>query len=415
MLMKYSRENTIKFDRLRDYLLKYLTKSVGKGRVVAISGLWGGGKTYFWQKILLPELEKNMEESNIYISLYGVQAIDDIDIQLSYKASKLVKVGQKILDKVDEQVSKNNLLKSILKNAEEAGGEIVKKYTGIDIEKRKKLAFSDSARSVLHEEDIIVCFDDIERKSTNFSLNDFFGYVHDLSETYGITVVIIYNEDYFNDNDKNQYENTKEKLIDKYIEFRPNIGDLYTLILKNIEKNVDKNGFELISSAEYKEMMNEMFVGLNLINARTYEKALNNVFEWLEAGLDNNLFTIRALVLATINFIHYNTILDYKSNKHVASKQGAPDKIKKYYNVFDCIPEYDTFEVYNCFLGCANENLLEHDFIDRLKDKTCADVVEQNNTSLLSLYKFGYIYEYDKNVEDEIIQRINAFVKSGVL
>ena len=43
-------------------------------------------------------------------------------------------------------------------------------------------------------------------------------------------------------------------------------------------------------------------------------------------------------------------------------------------------------------------------------------VILLNNSHYLeSIYLFGYVYEYDKNINETIINKINSFIKTGVL
>ena len=49
---------------------------------VLLNGMWGSGKTYFWENVLKEKIEKTGKKT-IYVSLYGINSIDDINKRIA--------------------------------------------------------------------------------------------------------------------------------------------------------------------------------------------------------------------------------------------------------------------------------------------------------------------------------------------
>ncbi|MBD5165740.1 P-loop NTPase fold protein [Helicobacter sp.] len=128
--------NKIK-DSIKDALLKS-----NKGLCIAIRGKWGIGKTYLWKQIQ-QDIENSTKQRIVYISLFGKehysQVLEEIVLQLFRNHNEIAKKASKVISKTISLIS---------------NGQIT-----IETE----LLFS-----ILQKKDfnnVIVCFDDIERKS----------------------------------------------------------------------------------------------------------------------------------------------------------------------------------------------------------------------------------------------------------
>ena len=58
-----------------DIIVDYLNKNDDTGNMIFLSGSWGSGKTYRWNHLISPYVQKN---NKIYISLFGMKDIDDL-------------------------------------------------------------------------------------------------------------------------------------------------------------------------------------------------------------------------------------------------------------------------------------------------------------------------------------------------
>ncbi|MCV3383148.1 KAP family NTPase [Campylobacter sp. IFREMER_LSEM_CL292] len=158
-------------------------------KCLAINGSWGIGKTYLWKQVENKLSEINADKKIVYIDLFGKesykQILEEIVVSLHGDYNKITKTTFKGLE---------GLVKSI------SGGLI-------DID-------SDAIFSFLKKEDfynIIVCFDNIERKSDNLSLKEILGLVNLLKEEKECNVVVIFHEEELKEQDDNLTENNKEE------------------------------------------------------------------------------------------------------------------------------------------------------------------------------------------------------------
>ncbi|EAJ6152280.1 hypothetical protein CK565_03175 [Campylobacter lari] len=175
-----------------DTIANFLNKKSKK--CLAINGSWGIGKTYLWKQVENKLSEINADKKIVYIDLFGKesykQILEEIVVSLHGDYNKITKTTFKGLE---------GLVKSI------SGGLI-------DID-------SDAIFSFLKKEDfynIIVCFDNIERKSDNLSLKEILGLVNLLKEEKECNVVVIFHEEELKEQDNNLAKNNKEKQTKQY-------------------------------------------------------------------------------------------------------------------------------------------------------------------------------------------------------
>ncbi|EAK0443791.1 NTPase KAP [Campylobacter lari] len=182
---------------------------------LVILGSWGCGKTYFWKQIE-KEITLNLNSKKvIYIDLFGKE---------SYK-----QVIEEIV--VSLHGNYNNITKKTFKGLE----GLIKGASGglINID-------SDVIFSFLKKEDfekIIVCLDNIERKSDNLPLKEILGLVNLLKEEKECNVVMILNKDKLkkqNDNSDNNKEG-KQDTKDWYQEYKEKVVDCEYIIKDNNE------------------------------------------------------------------------------------------------------------------------------------------------------------------------------------
>jgi hypothetical protein len=84
----------------------------------------------------------------------------------------------------------------------------------------------------------LIIIDDLERHSSSLSIRDILGILTDLKEERGCQIILVMNEDALqrNDGDKPYFE-TKEKVIDRELVFRPTAEDAITIGLTDKDKN----------------------------------------------------------------------------------------------------------------------------------------------------------------------------------
>ena len=178
-----------------------------------ITGEWGIGKTYYFQNTLkerLGRIQCDYDPSKNYkpilISLFGKKSIEEVqsEIFLSFyplfkkKAIKLTLSTCKSLARGIMNVTKVGDLKDYVSD------------------------FNIKAKDYIDFREIVLCFDDLERKSKNLKLEEIVGFINDLVENNGVKVIIIANESKINN-----FSDLKEKIVGNTIEFIPDIQKNY--------------------------------------------------------------------------------------------------------------------------------------------------------------------------------------------
>lgn len=202
---------------------KYLTTK--EKQCLAILGAWGVGKTYFWKQV---EKENTLKFSNkkiIYIDLFGKenykQILEEIILKLHGNYNKIINIFAQITFRIAKFKS--------------AG--IADINPGTIFSCLKKNDFKN----------IIVCFDNIERKSDNLSLKEILGLVNLLKEDKECSVVLILNKNELNkqednaknnmqtsSNDKTQHD-AKQNNNDWYQEYKEKVIDCEVCLKDNDE------------------------------------------------------------------------------------------------------------------------------------------------------------------------------------
>ncbi|MBE7357583.1 hypothetical protein CSPB12327_03605 [Campylobacter sp. RM12327] len=101
--------------------------------------------------------------------------------------------------------------------------------------------------------DIVICFDDLERKNNNLQINDFLGLISNLKEQKNCHVVLIFNIDKLDDKIFNVFS---EKCIDLNLDFNPSIKDLFEIDKKEISIDKYFNKETVLSEFEKIELKN---------------------------------------------------------------------------------------------------------------------------------------------------------------
>jgi hypothetical protein len=401
---------------LKSYLVgedsSFLLNDNNNGKTVMLSGVWGAGKTHFWQHEIEPKLQeylKDNEKACIYVSLYGKDSLQSIKQEVFIKASNVDNF-------VSKEVSTFGLeaLSSISNSHLNIGEAIkaVKMVYGAFISSKGKGRLKDGG---------IVCFDDFERKSHDIDLNDLFGFISHLAIDMNCKVIAILNSDVFRGDEAKNFREVKEKTINKFFYFEPSMEELFRSIFNN-DKYTD-------ILQDYEEEILEAIKESDELNARFYIQVLDNCLEWLEKGYSSN--AIRTLTLVTINFIKNHFVLDYEILED--------NKNKKLYRVLEkYYKDEGLFDLVDYFIKVApqdiQQNLPHKEFMHAMyqlinkkstdsngKEKSEAyyqklnTVFDENKEIFYALYYYGYVLKLEDDISSEDFHKINNFVKTGIL
>ena len=151
---------------------------------IMINGEWGSGKTHFWNNKLRKRIE-NITNKNgkkyktIYISLYGINSLEEISKKIFLETNPLVNKGLKKF----VQTSEGNVIPEYVKT----GIDIANLYGTIELSQN-----SSDFEKLFSTNDKVLCFDDLER--ANIDIIDILGYINNFVEHDEIKTILICNE-----------------------------------------------------------------------------------------------------------------------------------------------------------------------------------------------------------------------------
>lgn len=400
-------------ERIEEYLIGengYLKSNISNHKIIMLSGKWGSGKTFFWKNKIIEELNKDKKIPNHYISLYVKKSIEEIENEIFLKIFESVDSFESREKAV--KLSKNvvNLLSSFSSAVNFFGVNLdISKVSDKPFDKLEEILKNNKLQKAVEylNSGAIICFDDFERKSKDIDLNDLFGFITQLTLNFSCKVVIILNDDAFEENDKTIFSNVKEKSVSKYLKYEPTIKELFEIIFENKSyKKLD----------EYKELILQTIQEADILNARIYIQILDNLVEWITNNEDKNKNTLRSLILVNINFILYHTIL-YKM--YIYSSTAIGNKVLiysinetfRYNSEFDDIGEFNNFFKFRIYLENNIKN--KKDSLDEVI-KIDLKFIEDNILLIKSIY-FANKLDIARGINDDNFTKINKFVETGII
>ncbi len=206
-------------ENLKKVIRQYL--EIETNYALVINGKYGIGKTHYFKNILAPEITKLSPQEDaskkfvpIHISLFGISTIEQVQTQIFLSLYPILK-------------NKN------LKLATGAGKAIIRGLAHFgrlgDIDKYIKDINLTSDDWVNYDE-LVLCFDDLDRKSDSLSVKDIFGFINTIVENEGTKVLIIYNEEDLLKNE-DYTSKIKEKVVGVSVEFNQDIESAFNEII----------------------------------------------------------------------------------------------------------------------------------------------------------------------------------------
>lgn len=310
----------MRLNKIEEKLYDLLIKE-NKEVVISISGEWGIGKTYFWNNFIKDYKEKELKYKQIaYVSLFGINSLNDIRtsilLQVSPTKKKLSWVDKKIITPLKNVKSSLKLDDLSMSFGFDALGSIFTLLTSGDFE------------------NVIVCFDDFERISSNVNLKDVLGLISELKEQKKCKVVMILNEKELGkltDIEKKPYSEIfslyKEKIIDYDFAFEPTLEE-------NIKIATEKSGFRFKQETILRNLQN-----FNIKNIRVLEQIFRKLkkFEFIidESYHDNVLNDFLNTAFIVLEFITKDgkKVEDYlKEKKKYDVSSMSDDEFKEYFS-----------------------------------------------------------------------------------
>lgn len=179
--------------------------------VLCITGDWGVGKTFTWNRCLREAADKGelSRTKYSYVSLFGLNSLAEVK---SAVAENLQIMGSEDIKPVSDVA---NALISTAKHLK--GFVSVIPYVGKGLAASGNLLFA----SVVNNQ--IVCIDDLDRRGANIRIDDVLGLVTSLRDERQCNVALLLNEEKLDD--KDIFDRHFEKAIDTRIKFAPSTED----------------------------------------------------------------------------------------------------------------------------------------------------------------------------------------------
>lgn len=220
-----------------DIVLQYL--KIETNYAVIINGQYGIGKTHFYKNDLAPKIKEvsltkddRKKYTPIHISLFGFKSLEEIQTAIFIELFPILKSkGLKLAAGIGKSIIRG------IAQLNQAGD--IDKYIG-DI--------SQDADDWLKYDELVICFDDLDRKSESLDLRDVFGFINSLVENQGAKILIIANEEQLI-KDANYSSNLREKVIGVSIQYRPEPKTIYNQIIESRYSSAFKIYYDFLLSS----------------------------------------------------------------------------------------------------------------------------------------------------------------------
>ena len=380
---------------IQDRLIELLNSTQSFG--IALNGKWGVGKTFFWNQLIE---EKFSAKKTAYISLFGVETIQQIKNDLLLQIYTQNGFVKKIKDKVGSF-----------------------KLYGMDI----SLALSWFEKKDF--ENVIVCFDDFERISDKLKLKDVLGLISELKEQKKCTVVLILNKDKLKEDDLSKY---KDKIVDYDFNYEPTVVESFSLIKDNL-KSFKQYPLEYFQRHEINNIRIMKRV-INALNDYVYFENLVKDYKNIEEELVENILeisTINALELS----VDFETLSKYSNrydlDEFSKQKYGEPKQEKQKNENYEKLLKYINKKNVGYFYisditlniidyiknSIVDKDSLQNSINERIKKEKYSSIQEQiRKCTHKARYDLNYSYnQYTKDLfnilesnQNNITEIINA-------
>lgn len=393
-------------------------------KTILVSGDWGIGKTYLIKNKYVKEKNSNI----IYASIFGLNSISELNLYILNEMNKLLGLFKKGYDIFS---GKDLGILSVSLQLPEF------KIESSSIIKRKS-----------KKDKIKIIIDDIERKSKNIDMNELMGFFETLSNIENVELILIANTEKFSAEDKENFENFKEKLIEKEykVDSYSNIAEK-AIIFQNLNINLDilqivENYFKKCNVNNLRTLkkcidfikQNNNYIDFNVLNNEQIKDILELEICIVIEKLEKN-YLQETQEKERIIHIYNDKIVPYINNKYF--KNANPyykNKIISHLSkIYDDIEIEENAKAINCIYDEINNPQIESiEKIDPFylsKEQLKQRIHIFNNTYMnkisdnLDIYswfkKLSYLYSYAEKVglqqelsDENISNTIDLYIKN---
>lgn len=298
---------------------RLMDKNKAEGTVTLLSGPWGCGKTYLWVHDLLPKLSGY---KTVTISLFGLESIATLKTQL---------MNQCLLQRA------KSLGKGKVKEAMTSGKPLLWEGAkmlakGADSFFGTNLLSKNFDPLQLVEENLIVCFDDLERISDKVGLDEILGLANLLAEHKHCRVLLITNEEALLTNKPNAETmwKYKERVVDYSLQVDADLESTFRLFLNQYAGKVKTRAY----LADNQPLILQAMLASKHGNLRTLKKCLQIIAEIVsfeKVTLDPSLIpSIVALQIEQAegnlrdpDFYDFNEMVEFTMSKMIEQKKES--------------------------------------------------------------------------------------------
>jgi hypothetical protein len=328
-----------------------------------LNGNWGSGKSFFW-KNTLEEIVKQNEYKEIYISLNGISKIETLEHMLFIKLIPFIGSNES----------------SLLKNTTTLVTNVINKASSYFLKSSISDIFKGVSVDAFNFTKYIICFDDLER--SQIPVKEVLGFINNYVEHKNLKTIILTDEKEIDKSQKDKsYNNIKEKLIGRIINFKLDIKETFPkLLIKYKTSNPDFYDFLV----KYEKHTTDILVEYKQQNLRTVSFYLEILAKIHPLILTQNEKFIKEIIIFSII-----VTIEFKSGK-ITSKD---------FETFEEFAGYNKWSILSGTLLKKNEP-----DVDQIKSKkeifkeTYLDKRQAEYVFYPSIYSFilsGYLNEED--------------------
>ena len=310
---------------------------------IALTGEWGVGKTYLWNRLHDKNEEVFSGKKYAYVSLFGLDSLASLKSAIAIEVHKSVGVNDNVL--------KKDILKPTKKFLSSLTGSSI--GTTSDIRVGLNLGNNIITSIVFsHLKNTLVCLDDIERKSNGLPMSEVMGLVNYLKNERKCQVLMIMHDEQSEDRD--YFDKHKEKVFDELLVLDDSLSIIKSIVdskvltiyeqfyeiigIKNLRfyQRVDRS-FKLFDKSfdSLSQLSKEQILRFILIVRMVYDMP-----SVLGDDIDFKFF------VDSFNSKNIRNFKGYKKRNAYKNENKIPDDILKFNKVNDYIhPFYNYFEI----------------------------------------------------------------------
>lgn len=308
--------------------LKYYCNEPYPVGALMLTGEWGCGKTYLINNTLEEELKTT--HVILRVSLFGIESVEELHKEVKKCWVYALAKSREPISGISEKAKKAG---GVIKTFAEKGVEFLPDSIKTIANGVLSLDVIDFVKiePLMEGKRVVLVFDDLERKS--ISIKGLLGCINDYCENQHISTIVVANEEKINptEDEKKQYDEIKEKIIQRTIRYTPDYSAVVSNVISSIvhenEKMEEESYGVFLENNE--DAIHSIFSGasiddipLNQLVSKKYagssKEELENEKEKIQELLKHRPHNIRSLKCAIQDFRRVYSLL---VEKHIDNKE----------------------------------------------------------------------------------------------